>query len=109
MTWVKRRFGSMLRDLNYAVMLPLVGKSDFKFLSRAYITADLPNEETYNLICTFPEMDEETYGEMARYMKKTGKNYLIQLIPTIKPDTIDPCETPSTDPTTRPPATLATS
>jgi hypothetical protein len=99
----------MLRDLNYAVMVALIGKQDFQFLRNGYITADLPDEETYTLVCTFPDLEDKDYEQIVDYFKKTRKNYAVRLIPNTKSDTIEPCDTPSTNPTTQPPATLAIS
>lgn len=108
--WINRRFRTMVNDLHYATALSCVGKTDFTFTKIGYVNAELKDDTTYTLICTFPNAELEHYDQIIHYLMRSGKQYHLKTLKTSdKLGTIDPCDTPSTDPNLPQPATLATS
>lgn len=99
----------MLGDLNYALIHTCVGKTDFTSIRVGHVIADLPNDETYIIHCSFPHLDRQTFQKVELYLARTRKNYEIFLLtPPTEQVQYASCDSQSTDPTDPQPATLAT-
>ncbi len=108
--WIHRRFNGMLRDLQYGIMLSMVGKNVFISGRHFIILPDLHTDlSTYTLHITMPNASEADYHKIAHYLAKSKNNYCVLLTRTTEPDTIPPCDShPETSPNSPPPATSAT-
>lgn len=107
--WINRRFRMMVNDLHYATVLSCVGKTDFAFTKIGYVNAELKDDTTYTLICTFPNAELENYEQMIDHLMRCGKKYHLKTL-TTKTEQVQsaPCETPSTDPSPPQPVISAT-
>lgn len=110
LAWIKRRFNGMMRDVQYGIMMSMVGTDLFSKGPHSYIHADISADlQTYILHITMPAAGMREFQAIANYLAKSNKNYIVCLTPTTTSGRMEPCEShPDTSPTSPPPVTSAT-
>lgn len=108
--WIKRRFNGMLRDVQYGIMMSMVGTELFSKGPHSYIHADISADlQTYTLHICMPAAGMKEFHAIAHYLAKSKKNYIVCLTPTTTSGTIESCEThPDTSLIDPPPVMSAT-
>jgi hypothetical protein len=110
LAWIKRRFNGMMRDVQYGIMMSMVGTELFSKGPHSYIHADISADlQTYILHITMPAAGMREFHAIAHYLAKSNKNYTVCLTPTTTSGRMEPCEShPDTSLIDPPPVTSAT-
>ena len=108
-SWIKRRFNAMLRDLHYGIMYSMIGKNSFLAPQSAYITAELETLSIYKLHVSMRVDDPKVYDSIVQYLSKSNKIYRFSLTTTQTHAKMEVCDTHATTPTDPQPVTSATS